>query len=73
MLRLITTHGDASFAHIPLTIAKYEAEEGFSSRYPNDVFGEVIAIRSHIKKDIVWYWDLVKYKLKKRLHYKSCR
>lgn len=71
MLRLITAHGDASFAHIPLTIAKYEAEEGFSSRYPNDVFGEVIAIRSHIRKDWLWYWDMTKYKIKKWLHYKS--
>lgn len=71
MFQLINKNGDDSFAHIPVTIAKYEAAEGFSSRYPNDVFGEVIAIRSQIKKDWQWYWDYTKYQLKKKIGYKS--
>jgi glycosyltransferase involved in cell wall biosynthesis len=71
MFRLINEYGDNSFAHIPLVIAKYEAAEGFSSRYPNDVFGEVITIRSHIKKNWRWYWDYAKYSLKKNIGYKS--
>lgn len=71
MLHLINHYGDASFAHIPVTIAKYEAEEGFSSRYPNDVFGEVIAIRAQFRRNWHWYWDKAKYLLKKRIGYKS--
>lgn len=64
---IYTKYGSSKFMKIDLCICKYEAQDGISMIHANDVFGEVIDIRKN-NKNVRWYYDYLKYYIKKLKH-----
>lgn len=57
-------YGPKSVAHLPFTVAEFEAIDGLSMLYPNEVFRETLKVRDY---SLDWAWCMLKYYIKKSL------
>jgi len=62
--------GEKAFLHVPVIICDFEASYGISSLTPVTVFKQCIDIRSS-HKDLYWYWDYLKYFVKRWIFFKK--
>lgn len=57
-------YGSKSIAHLPFTVAEFEAIGGLSMLHPNEVFRETLKVRNY---SLDWVWCMLKYYIKKCL------
>lgn len=57
-------YGSKSVAHLPFTVAEFEAIDGLSMLHPNEVFRETLKVRNY---SLDWAWCMLKYYIKKCL------